>query len=118
MRYAFVERHRGRWPVRLMCRVLGVSPGGYYDWRRRPASRTAQRREAPVADIKAVHGEVKARYDLHGTVYTYTWDPNRENDTAHAQLQGGSGGSAGAVLGATFGWLRIHAHRTQRVLKT
>jgi transposase InsO family protein len=45
-----------------MCRVLGVSPGGYYDWRGRPASRTAQRREALVADIKAVHGEVKARY--------------------------------------------------------
>jgi putative transposase len=62
MRYDFVERHRGRWPVRLMCRVLGVSPGGYYDWRRRPASRTAQRREAQVADILAVHGEVKARY--------------------------------------------------------
>src|SRR5262245_26050423 len=62
MRYDFVERHRGRWPVRLMCRVLRVSPGGYYDWRRRPASRTAQRREALVADIKAVHGEARARY--------------------------------------------------------
>ena len=29
MRYDFVERHRGRWPVRLMCRVLRVCPGGY-----------------------------------------------------------------------------------------
>ena len=38
MRYDFVEAHRGRWPVRLMCRVLRVSPGGYYDWRGRPAS--------------------------------------------------------------------------------
>jgi transposase InsO family protein len=62
MRYGFVERHRGQWPVRLMCRVLGVSPGGYYGWRGRPVSRTAQRREALVADIKAVHGETKARY--------------------------------------------------------
>jgi transposase InsO family protein len=62
MRYDFVERHRGRWPVRLMCRVLGVSPGGSYDWRRRPASRTAQRREALVVAIQAVHGEAKARY--------------------------------------------------------
>jgi putative transposase len=62
MRYDFVERHRGRWPVRLMCRVLGVSPGGYYGWRGRPASRAAQRRAALVADIRAVHGEAKARY--------------------------------------------------------
>ena len=62
MRYDFVERHRGRWPVRLMCRVLRVSPGGYYDWRGRPASCTTSRREALVVAIKAIHGEVKARY--------------------------------------------------------
>ena len=62
MRYDFVERHRGRWPVRLMCRVLCVSAGGYYDWRGRPQSTRTQRREALVVAIKAVHGEVKARY--------------------------------------------------------
>ncbi len=62
MRYDFIERHRGRWPVRLMCRVLAVSPGGYYDWRGRPTSERTQRREALVVAIKAVHREVKARY--------------------------------------------------------
>jgi transposase InsO family protein len=62
MRYDFVEAHRGRWPVRLMCRVLRVSPGGYYDWRGRPKSSRAARHDALVAAIKVVHGEVKARY--------------------------------------------------------
>ena len=62
MRYDFVERHRGRWPVRLMCRVLRVSAGGYYDWRGRPQSTRAQRREDLVVAIKEVHGEAKARY--------------------------------------------------------
>jgi transposase InsO family protein len=62
MRYGFVEGHRGRWPIRLMCRILRVSPGGYYDWRGRPQSRTAARRDALVVAIKAVHGEAKARY--------------------------------------------------------
>jgi putative transposase len=62
MRYDFVERHRGRWPVRLMCRVLHVSAGGYYDWRGRPKSDTAARRDVLVIAIKAIHGEVKARY--------------------------------------------------------
>jgi putative transposase len=62
MRYDFVERHRGRWPVRLMCRVLAVSPGGYYDWRGRPQSARTGRREALVVAIKAIHGQVKARY--------------------------------------------------------
>jgi hypothetical protein len=45
-----------------MCRVLRVSAGGYYDWRGRPQSIKAQRREALVVAIKAVHAEVKARY--------------------------------------------------------
>ena len=45
-----------------MCRVLRVSPGGYYDWRGRPQSARTERREALVVAIKAVHGEVKARY--------------------------------------------------------
>jgi putative transposase len=62
MRYGFVERHRDRWPVRLMCRVLRVSPGGYYDWRGRPRSPTGERRDALVVAIKAIHAEVKARY--------------------------------------------------------
>ncbi|MDG3005841.1 IS3 family transposase [Paludisphaera sp. Pla2] len=62
MRYDFVESHRERWPVRLMCRVLRVSPGGYYDWRGRPQSTRAARQDALVVSIKAIHGEVKARY--------------------------------------------------------
>ena len=62
MRYDFVEAHRGRWPVRLMCRVLAVSPGGFYDRRGRPTSEAAQRREALVIAIKEVHAQVKARY--------------------------------------------------------
>ena len=62
MRYGFVEAHRGRWPVRLMCRVLRVSPGGYYDWRGRPQSLRAARHDALVVSIRAIHGEVKARH--------------------------------------------------------
>jgi transposase InsO family protein len=62
MRYDFVEAHRERWPVRLMCRVLRVSAGGYYDWRGRPQSPGAERREALVVAIQAVHAEMRARY--------------------------------------------------------
>lgn len=62
MRYDFVERHRDRWPVRSMCRVLRISAGGYYGWRGRPQSTRAQRREALVVAIKAIHGAVKARH--------------------------------------------------------
>ena len=38
MRFGFIEQHVGTWPVRLMCRVLDVSPSGYYASRSRPDS--------------------------------------------------------------------------------
>jgi putative transposase len=62
MRYEFIEGHREEFPTRLMCRVLEVSTGGYYQWRRRPPSARQERVEALSAEIKVIHQEVKARY--------------------------------------------------------
>lgn len=55
MRYRFIEDHRDRWPLRLQCRVLEVSRSGYYAWRERPLSESAQRRMDLTADIQAIH---------------------------------------------------------------
>jgi transposase InsO family protein len=62
VKYRFIDEHRSRWPVRRMCQVLQVSPGGYYSWRDRPASAQQQRREALAGAIQAIHPEVKQRY--------------------------------------------------------
>ena len=62
MTFAFIDDHRGRWPVRLMCDTLDVSTAGYYAWRERPPSFAEQRRDALVVLIRGVHAEVKARY--------------------------------------------------------
>jgi putative transposase len=62
MRYRFIEGHRQEFPTRLMCRILEVSTGGYYEWRHRPPSARQERGEALAAEIKVIHREVKARH--------------------------------------------------------
>ena len=45
-----------------MCRVLGVSTSGYYEWRRRPPSRRAIDDEVLTVEIRLVHTESRQTY--------------------------------------------------------
>lgn len=45
-----------------MCRVLGVSPSGYYAWRRRPPSARAVANDRLVERIRAVHRASREAY--------------------------------------------------------
>ncbi len=38
MKFGFVAKHRGAWPVLLTCEALGVSRSGFYAWMSRPRS--------------------------------------------------------------------------------
>ena len=62
MKYAFVQEHRTRWPVGVMCRVLRVSRGGFYAWRKRKPSARSKRREELLAGIRRVHREHRELY--------------------------------------------------------
>lgn len=61
-RFAFIQQHRQTWPVTTLCRVLRVSPSGFYAWRTRPPNRWAQRREQLLQQIQDIFQNSRRTY--------------------------------------------------------
>ena len=61
-KYACITQHRALFNVTLMCRVLEVTPSGYYAARRRPPSARAQQDEQLRLAIRVVHRQTRQRY--------------------------------------------------------
>jgi putative transposase len=60
--FEFVEANQADFPTAVMCRVLGVSTSGYYEWRRRPPSARALADEVLTEQIQDVHGRSRQTY--------------------------------------------------------
>lgn len=56
-----MREHEGEFAARLMCRVLSMSPSGYYDWRCRTPSKQAQRRAELDAKVQAAFEAERGR---------------------------------------------------------
>jgi len=67
VKYAFIRRHAPLFKVARLCRVLGVSRSGYYDWRDRPESRRAAADRQLLQSIRAVHVQSREAYGAHKT---------------------------------------------------
>ena len=71
MRYAFIDAHRQRHPVRVLCKILSVHPSGFYAWIKEPLSRRAREdaRQTALAkqawtDSGKIYGYRKIHDDL------------------------------------------------------
>jgi putative transposase len=53
MKFGFVAKHRGVWPVSWLCEALGVSRSGFHAWLSRPPSARAVADEALTARVRA-----------------------------------------------------------------
>jgi putative transposase len=60
--YRFVRDHRKRFPVEVMCQVLGVSRSGYYAWQKRPESRRKQQDSSLKSRIRTIHKQSRGTY--------------------------------------------------------
>jgi putative transposase len=59
-----VTAHQAAHSIATMCRVLGVSPSGYYAWRKRPLSFRARADVKRSAEIQAIHRESRGTYGV------------------------------------------------------
>jgi putative transposase len=57
IRFQFVSEHSPHYGVKRLCRIMGVSRSGYYEWRDRPPSSHAVR----DAELTALIGEIHRR---------------------------------------------------------
>ena len=53
MKFAFIAKHRGMWPVGWLCGALGVSRAGFYAWLMRRPSRRSRSDEELSAKVQA-----------------------------------------------------------------
>ena len=64
MKYRFIQEHRREHAVQLMCRLLEVSPSGFYEWVKRPLS------DCAIEDQRLLV-LIRASYTASGGVYGY-----------------------------------------------
>ena len=85
-----------------MCRVLGVSPSGYYAWRSRGLSARARRDEELRGAIRAIHEASRGTYGVprvHAELAAQGCRVSRKR-VATADARSGSGRSESAPRGA------------------
>lgn len=62
MKFAFIDAKKSEYPVRTLCRFLGVSRSGFYAWATREPSRRAREDEELVVRVKATHEKARRVY--------------------------------------------------------
>ena len=50
-----VDAERARFPVSVLCKMVGVSKSGYYAWRSRPPSKRSREDAALAEKIREIH---------------------------------------------------------------
>jgi putative transposase len=61
-KYEFIDGEKYAYPIARMCTWLAVSRAGFYEWRSRPASATAERRARLAEQIAAVFAASRQTY--------------------------------------------------------
>ena len=71
LRYAFIESHSSKYPVRRLCHMMSVHPSGYYAWQKNKLSQRAREDQRLLSHIRhfwlqsgGIYGYRKIFHDL------------------------------------------------------
>ena len=62
MRFAWIHVEKATYAVRRLCRVLAVTPSGYYAWMHRLPSQRARDNDRLQVRIRAIHAASRGTY--------------------------------------------------------
>jgi transposase InsO family protein len=62
MKYQFIAKHAGKYPVGRVCVLLGVSRSGYYAWKKRKPSQREHEIQALIDHIRRIHKKSRRTY--------------------------------------------------------
>jgi putative transposase len=60
--YRLIDAEKASYPVSVLCRVLGVSRSGYYDWKTRLPSKRAKENTSLTEKIREIHARSRETY--------------------------------------------------------
>jgi putative transposase len=60
--FRFIDAERACYPISVLCRMLGVSRSGYYDWKGRPLSKRARENTSLTEQIVEIHERSRGTY--------------------------------------------------------
>lgn len=62
MKYAFIKNHENKYPIDLMCRLLGATRSSYYSWRKGRVTQRLLRQQQLLAEIQKIHASSRGNY--------------------------------------------------------
>ena len=86
-----MSAHQATYPVRRLCRLLGVSPSGYYAWRGRGPSARAQANAQLLVRIREIHRASREAYgapNIHAELVETGTRVNRKRVARLMRLHG------------------------------
>jgi putative transposase len=89
--YRFVDCEKAVFPIVTMCRVLGVSPSGFWAWSKRPPSERARTDAALTGEIRRIHRRSRGTYGVPRVHAELRYDGTRCSRKRVARLMTAAG---------------------------